>query len=182
MAPSTSKAQPPRRSARLASNLALKLKSDPKSPSVLRALFPRHSAGVVRNLPPKPSSICDACWQGPFAAYLGLFHPPLQENEKGIPVGGYSYFISKSQMKHGIDAGCAWCNYVLSRFSTFNFRRVRGWPTGCMKITLGVQPDRQKLILVKNGGKLWCETPITTSIGGFTIHEQPNLILIYRVR
>lgn len=101
----------------------------------------RRNGWVV--VPPKPPSICGACWRGPCAARFGLFHPPIQLDEKRYyHAGGYTYFLSKSRLKRGGAAGCAWCHYLLRRMhvktsfreevKTVNKRSVYGW-----KITIG---------------------------------------------
>lgn len=101
----------------------------------------RRNGQVV--VPPKPPSICGACWRGPCAVQFGLFHPPIQLDEKReYYAGGYTYFLSKSRLKRSAAAGCAWCHYLLrymfvktlfrEEVKTVKKRSVHGW-----KITVG---------------------------------------------
>lgn len=76
----------------------------------LEAQPPRHSVGIASNpefnLPPRPSSICENCWTGPFSAQLGLSHD-----------GGYSYLAWTSELEQRASAGCAWCKLLLGKIS-----------------------------------------------------------------
>lgn len=94
----------------------------------------RRSARIASKskLPPKPLSICEDCWKGPFAAQLGLFHTPLKiiGNDK-LQHGGYTYFVSRSKITQRASTGCAWCNFVL--------RHVRSHPARRLKITVGLE-------------------------------------------
>lgn len=118
-------------------------------------------------LPPKPPSLCEHCWKGPFAAQLGLFRPE-----------GYSYFVWRSQIKQGASSGCLWCSLLQDDC----FLEI-DWPKKtkpqCRKITLtscrspglvefGVQMLQ---VLVSN-----CSVPLgyflTTSFGEFSIYTQ----------
>ncbi|KAL1937510.1 hypothetical protein VTO73DRAFT_13096 [Trametes versicolor] len=75
-------------------------------------------------LAPKPPTLCERCWKGPFAAQLGLFHHE-----------GYSYFVWRSQVKQGASSGCLWCKLLLDECLL-----VQDWPKKtkpqCRKITL----------------------------------------------
>ncbi len=69
-------------------------------------------------MPPKPITICDRCWKGPFAAHLGLYSEPigdrplLDDDEPGPVPGGYSYFTSWAELESGTHAGCSWCRII----------------------------------------------------------------------
>ncbi|KAH9849434.1 heterokaryon incompatibility protein-domain-containing protein [Lenzites betulinus] len=62
------------------------------------------------NLPPRPPSVCQPCWEGPFAAHLGLFSPPLHYRGRG----GYSYTTSLAALEARAAEGCSWCSLLLS--------------------------------------------------------------------
>lgn len=76
-----------------------------------------------RSVPPRPPSICQSCWDYPFAAHLGLFgapgmimepSDPDDRNGKIQPVGGYSYSTSWEAVKSSAAAGCLWCQLLLT--------------------------------------------------------------------
>ncbi|KAI0823931.1 heterokaryon incompatibility protein-domain-containing protein [Trametes gibbosa] len=70
-------------------------------------------------LPPRPSSICQLCWDGPFAAHLGLFQAPVIDpalEESDEPTGGYSYWTSWAGLEERAAAGCSWCQLLLSLY------------------------------------------------------------------
>ncbi|KAH9850577.1 heterokaryon incompatibility protein-domain-containing protein [Lenzites betulinus] len=58
-----------------------------------------------RHLPPKPSTVCESCWTGPFARRLGFL---------GYTTGGFWYTSSRERLKASAAAGCLWCQLVLS--------------------------------------------------------------------
>ncbi|KAI0824013.1 heterokaryon incompatibility protein-domain-containing protein, partial [Trametes gibbosa] len=68
-------------------------------------------------LPPRPHNLCQVCWEGPFAAQLGLFEKALDLEEllKGpyLSDGGYSYSISQASLNFGAATGCVWCKLIL---------------------------------------------------------------------
>lgn len=67
-------------------------------------------------MPPKPTSICEVCWEGPFAEHLGLFSEPIGDRpslDEPVP-GGYSYFTSWAELESGAHAGCSWCQVMLA--------------------------------------------------------------------
>ncbi len=94
-------------------------------------------------LPPKHSSICQSCWEGPFAAHLGLFSLPIEEipGHRARFVGGHSYSTSISQLEGHADAGCVWCRFLLGYLGkdSTKFR----WPDKRVKIRIG-NPARRK--------------------------------------
>lgn len=80
--------------------------------------FPFFSEDAVGNtfLPPRPSSVCDACWEGPLAMRLGL---PLVSPRTGQSYRRWprtaSYSTTLAKMKLHADAGCVWCRFGLRR-------------------------------------------------------------------
>ncbi|KAI0830152.1 heterokaryon incompatibility protein-domain-containing protein [Trametes gibbosa] len=65
--------------------------------------------------PPRPSTICQACWEGLFAAHLGLFNAIVRDQWLGGPsfIGGYSYSTSRSKLNSRAER-CSWCRLVLT--------------------------------------------------------------------
>lgn len=65
------------------------------------------------SMPYTPSSVCKACWKGPFAKNLGLspkrrqWYPPWPEKN--------SYSTSRRKLRSRADAGCVWCRFVLRK-------------------------------------------------------------------
>ncbi|OJT10402.1 hypothetical protein TRAPUB_13094 [Trametes pubescens] len=72
-------------------------------------------------LPPRPSTVCDACWEGPFAMHLGL---PLVSPRNGQLYRRWlkeiSYSTSLAKLQSRADGGCAWCRLVLRHASAYN--------------------------------------------------------------
>ncbi len=72
-------------------------------------------------LPPRPSTVCDACWEGPFAVHLGL---PLVSPRNGQLYRRWlkeiSYSTSLAKLQSRADGGCAWCRLVLRHASAYN--------------------------------------------------------------
>ena len=66
-------------------------------------------------LPPRPSSICPSCWNGPFAARLGLFGNPIV----GL-TGGYEYTISAAKLLLRAEFGCMWCIFLVKCIREMN--------------------------------------------------------------
>lgn len=71
-------------------------------------------------LPPRPSSVCQFCWEHPFAAHLGLFYAPEEirslrswEYKKLLDTRGYTYITSWARSASGAAAGCVWCQLLL---------------------------------------------------------------------
>ncbi|KAL1950055.1 hypothetical protein VTO73DRAFT_5177 [Trametes versicolor] len=67
-------------------------------------------------LPPRPSSVCSACWEGPFAGHLGvpLVSPVTGELYQPGP-REITYSTSVAGMRLRADAGCVWCQFVLGQ-------------------------------------------------------------------
>ena len=68
---------------------------------------------------PRPPSLCEACWKGPFAAHLGLLSEPLDLSGDESVRGGYAYTTSWAALESRAsapgqpDSGCQWCRLVL---------------------------------------------------------------------
>lgn len=100
-------------------------------------LLSESSAPEGRTLPPRPASICHACWQGPFAIHFGL---PCQvpDNEGQFYRqwnSSYSYSTSFLELKSRALAGCAWCQLlfaILEELRTHNAAREPGDPLNIM--------------------------------------------------
>lgn len=95
-----------------------------------------------RSLPPRPPTICQVCWEGPFAAHLGLFAPrtPLPDLHKNAwCTDGYSYSTSWAELQSRADAGCTWCRFL------FEMRTGSDMPSGRaegpLKVTVGESID-----------------------------------------
>lgn len=106
---------------------------------------PESPATGKRKLPPKPSSACQTCWEGPFAAHLGLFDqkkPLGRAKERSLE--GYAYSTSHAQLERGSSEGCVWCGFLL----VFQSKHVDTHVSkplktkGPLKITVGKAPDR----------------------------------------
>ncbi|KAH9849292.1 heterokaryon incompatibility protein-domain-containing protein [Lenzites betulinus] len=73
-----------------------------------------------RKLPPRPPSICRACWKGPFAAQLGLLGQPIKREDGDIgtylgdldALGGYSYSVRWAVLESRAKGGCQWCQLL----------------------------------------------------------------------
>lgn len=124
-------------------------------------------------LPPKPPSLCEHCWKGPFAAQLGLFHPE-----------GYSYFVWRSQVKQGASSGCLWCNFLQDTMTLFE-SPAQDWPKKpkpqYCKITLTsdycsdlttVDARRLEVNISNMYGLYMLCYYLTTSFGEFSIYTQ----------
>ena len=64
-------------------------------------------------LPPKPSSLCESCWDGPFAMRLGIPCGPLQEGKlrRQWP-RSYWYTTSAAELERRAVSGCMWCTFL----------------------------------------------------------------------
>ncbi|KAI0369477.1 hypothetical protein BV20DRAFT_367610 [Pilatotrama ljubarskyi] len=93
-----------------------------------------------RALPPRPASTCKACWEGPFAAHLGLFRTPVDSKWVGrrrIYTGGYTYYTSNIRLKWRA-ANCVWCGLIRATLHTHRDRfPSRSCNLGYLKITVG---------------------------------------------
>ncbi|EIW52284.1 HET-domain-containing protein [Trametes versicolor FP-101664 SS1] len=82
------------------------------APSTLPIISGNH--GDDHRLPPRPPSVCDTCWKGPFAAHFGL---PCASPQDGQWYRTWpeeiSYSTSKATLASRADAGCVWCQFLL---------------------------------------------------------------------
>ncbi len=78
--------------------------------------LPFFSADNIENscLPPRPSSVCEECWEGLFTMHFGL---PLVSPQSGKWYRRWpeeiSYSTSLTKLTFRADAGCAWCRLIL---------------------------------------------------------------------
>lgn len=79
----------------------------------------RASSEIVINpvkspfIPPRPSTICRVCWEGPFAAHLGVLGPPTpMPHLTPLPQGSYSYTTTRAELEFRASKGCLWCRFV----------------------------------------------------------------------
>ncbi|KAI0333454.1 HET-domain-containing protein [Cubamyces sp. BRFM 1775] len=81
-------------------------------------------------LPPRPSSICSACWKGPFAAQLGLLGQPVEEHpDEHTAVswswtGGYTYTVSLPALLFRATLGCKWCKFLAERLGARSLKHM----------------------------------------------------------
>lgn len=140
-------------------------------------LLRRSTRIASRKLPPKPSSVCADCWNGPFAAQLGLLHAPF----KWTGEGGYSYSTSREQLKRSAAAGCVWCKCLyqklLQRGSVV--KGIKGLPSSCLSITIGspgggvgITPTNvQNLRVAINNDRSFDELLLHASEGGSALNH-----------
>lgn len=117
-------------------------------------------------LPPKPHSICEFCWEGPFAAQLGSFH-----------CRGYSYRVWRSQITQGASSGCLWCGLLLEKVSSLSRFSKRAklechWVTACImgEVSSYTLIKAQVLSVSVNG--IYFRKVITTSSSECSNHTQ----------
>ncbi|OJT14279.1 hypothetical protein TRAPUB_9139 [Trametes pubescens] len=72
-------------------------------------------APPVQTLPPRPSSVCQECWEGPFAMQFGLPYRSLCPDEPMEDVPGRGYWCSTSwaKLESRSTEGCVWCRFML---------------------------------------------------------------------
>lgn len=77
--------------------------------------LPFFSEDSVENscLPPRPSSVCEECWEGPFAIHFGipLVSPRSKKWYRRWPEE-ISYSTSLTKLESRADSGCAWCRFI----------------------------------------------------------------------
>lgn len=115
-------------------------------------------------LPPKPPSICIDCWEGPFAARLGLFYKPVRAT-RGTS-GGYTYSTSYAQLECRADFGCMWCRFLLTHLKVVTEFDVESYESR-LKITLG-RPG-------------WAR-PSTPNEAAYRPHNAQELAILYNGR
>ncbi|KAI0350136.1 HET-domain-containing protein [Trametes cingulata] len=82
---------------------------------------PEHHANE-RTLPPRPASVCQFCWEGPFAAYLGVITHITSRPHEQSPgalsslkmVLPYKYTILGDTLGYQASLGCQWCQFILT--------------------------------------------------------------------
>lgn len=96
------------------------------------------SASEGRALPPRPASICHACWQGPFAIHFGL--PCRVPDHEGQFYrrwnSSHSYLTSFPGLKSHALAGCAWCQLLVAILEELRTRNSAGEPADPLDITV----------------------------------------------
>lgn len=101
--------------------------------------LPFFSEDCVANscLPPRPSSVCEACWEGPFAMHFGL---PLMSPRNGKWYrrwpGKNTYVTTWAKLKSRADAGCVWCRFLLRMFDSYTSRKERSTVTVTVRGTV----------------------------------------------
>lgn len=68
-----------------------------------------------RSLPPRYLTVCQGCWEGPFAMHLGL--PCVSTTDGRLYRNwprSYSYSISPTELKSRADMGCVWCRLLVA--------------------------------------------------------------------
>ena len=129
-------------------------------------------------LPPRPSSICSACWKGAFAAHLGLLGEPIefvwdQDTHRLADdcTGGYAYTISPAKLLFRAAFGCKWCAFLVEHFRNANNQlerpEDRWWPTRrTLCIRIGCMEEEWILRIVVDG--------IEVEYGGYAVSTSPG--------
>lgn len=90
------------------------IRSLPEGPTPAQLPFFPEDGVDDLHLPPRPSSVCHACWEGPFAMHFGL---PCMSPGDGRWYQRWpeeiSYSITLEQMESRADSGCVWCLLLL---------------------------------------------------------------------
>ncbi|KAI0333431.1 HET-domain-containing protein [Cubamyces sp. BRFM 1775] len=112
---------------------------------------------ATMTLPPRPCSVCSACWKGPFATQLGLLAHPVQENDDTDEsasswTGGYAYTISPASLVFRAAFGCKWCMFLVKRFRHANEvleeeSKGRAWWPTRRKLCIRIGRVREQWIL-----------------------------------
>ncbi|KAI0369471.1 HET-domain-containing protein [Pilatotrama ljubarskyi] len=110
------------------------------------------------DLPPKPRSLCQSCWEGPVAEQYGLFLGDFAELEPWNWTEGYSYITSWAAVQAGTDASCVWCELV---------------STAC-KDDDDPQSTEPIEIRVGNGGPLVNHSPVGTQALYVCMDDEPH--------
>ncbi|KAI0655260.1 heterokaryon incompatibility protein-domain-containing protein [Cubamyces menziesii] len=97
-------------------------------------------------LPPRPSSICSACWKGPFAAQLGFLGEPVKDHPDEHTdtiwswTGGYTYTVSPlALLFRATVGGCKWCKNILSRTGANVYNSGMWWPVTRLRRPLNIR-------------------------------------------
>lgn len=86
----------------------------PEEPTLSQLPFFLEDSVENSCLPPRPPTVCDACWEGPFAMHFGLFlvSPRSGQWYRRWPKK-ISYVTTWAKLETRADAGCVWCRLVL---------------------------------------------------------------------
>ncbi|OJT13608.1 hypothetical protein TRAPUB_9844 [Trametes pubescens] len=143
-------------------------------------------------LPPRPSSICQVCWEGPFAMQFGLTYTPPGEEQ---PLDNhwpesYSYWTSMPDLDSRALAGCVWCRFLVAAIRTEPVYDPATWPdtfeleVGSYVERLG--PDEERLTTSGRRGKyltlsyVWGGDQVhkttTTNISTYSRAIDPSLL------
>lgn len=69
-------------------------------------------------LPPRPSSVCERCWEGPFAMHFGLREKHSLGGARYIDwPSKFQYSFPLEQLISGRDRRCVWCAFVYEQYS-----------------------------------------------------------------
>lgn len=86
----------------------------PEEPTLSQLPFFLEDSVENSCLPPRPRTVCDACWEGPFAMHFGLLlvSPRNGKWYRRWPKK-ISYVTTWAKLETRADAGCVWCRLVL---------------------------------------------------------------------
>ncbi|KAI0655283.1 heterokaryon incompatibility protein-domain-containing protein [Cubamyces menziesii] len=102
-------------------------------------------------LPPRPSSICSTCWNGPLRERLGLSGQPIERSwDFSIPAhsctGGFAYDISSEDLLSGTSSRCKWCLFVVKHCPKEALRL----PAQMMRIRVGNTRQGDFVVIINN--------------------------------
>lgn len=134
-------------------------------------------------LPPRPPSVCEECWKGPFAARLGLFHSRLRTKvshaSEDYEEGGYSYLVSGWQTIQHASTGCDWCQLLLDGIVSLTpkARVDEQLVHRSLNIVVGFQDTKemtpagvQRLVVMEGTSNVLFRRGLQTSAGEFANH------------
>ncbi len=123
---------------------------------------------------PRPSTICQDCWEGPFAAYLGLFSEPVQETGNGDRsrfVGGPSLTTTWDPLESRVAAGCRWCEFLAGLIRPWGVQGAK--VLGQLEFTVGrpthFSPVHTQEFVVACNGRRHFQGYVCTAAGGLQI-------------
>lgn len=91
----------------------------------------RHSG---YRLPPKPDSLCETCWNGPFGAHAAWLFNVMDASDGAK---SYFYFDTWADIESRAKSGCAGCSFL-----TFHQLESQGTVRADISITVGLSDDR----------------------------------------
>ncbi|OJT13915.1 hypothetical protein TRAPUB_9536 [Trametes pubescens] len=124
-------------------------------------------------LPPKPFSVCQSCWEGPFAIQLGLASREVSESNKQRDRScSYLTFFEKLQTR--ALAGCVWCQLLIAVWTTRPTNASGASSDGLLNVTVRGSIETQASW---NPGHIQC---INVTINGFSlfkglVHADPGM-------